>query len=318
MTIHIERMIEVPLREVWAGEASFFTPWLAANPDYLSEALGMNLELVGTEVAVGPFSADIVLVDATSNRRVIVENFLEATDHDHLGKLITYASGLEGSYAVLIARTFRPEHRSALKWLNDISKSDTGFFGIEVRAVRIGTSAPAVQLDVVVEPDEWQRQAREVAAGQLSESQARYIEWWSEFLPALQEAIPGWTSASKPQPANWLNLPTGRTGVRYGVSFSWPTGATGYRVRVELYMDDGATWWPRLLAHQTEINTALGPELVWEPLDNSKASRIAKYLENADPKDLESWPRYRTWAIEALGQFRNALQPILVTATPSI
>jgi hypothetical protein len=74
-----------------------------------------------------------------------VENFLEATDHDHLGKLITYASGLEGSYAVLIARTFRPEHRSALKWLNDISTSDAGFFGIELHAVRIGASAPAVR-----------------------------------------------------------------------------------------------------------------------------------------------------------------------------
>ncbi len=81
----VERLMEVALRDVWADEASVFTPWLASHPEYLSDALGMNLELVGTEVADGPFSADIVLVDTGSGGRVIVENFLESTDHDHVG-----------------------------------------------------------------------------------------------------------------------------------------------------------------------------------------------------------------------------------------
>src|SRR5262249_10579578 len=157
-----------------------------------------DLELVGMEVAVGPFSADVVLVDASSGRRVVVENFLEPTDHDHLGKLITYASGPEASYAVLIAKQLRPEHRTALKWLNDMSTSDAGFFGIEMRALRIGASLPAVRLEVIVQPDDWQRQARDIATGQLSESEARYVAWWSEFLPAVQSAYPGWTSVSKP------------------------------------------------------------------------------------------------------------------------
>jgi hypothetical protein len=313
MTIQVERLIEVPLRQVWMDEASVFTPWLAANPDYLSEALGMELELVGTEVAVGPFSAEIVLVDANSGQRVVVENFLEATDHDHLGKLITYAAGLEGSYAVLVARSFRPEHRSALKWLNSVSTSDAGFFGIEVHAVRIGESAPAVRLDVVVKPDDWQRQVRETSAGQLSDSQARYIEWWSDFLPALQEAHPGWTSASKPQAINWINLPTGRAGIRYGVSFSWPTGATGYRLRVELYMDDGSIHWPYFIDRKEEVESALGSELSWEPLEASKASRVAVYLESVDPDDRSAWPSYRAWAIEQLGRFRSIFQPIVMS-----
>jgi Domain of unknown function (DUF4268) len=310
----VERLVEVPLREVWADEASLFTPWLAAHPEYLSEALGMELDLVGTEVAVGPFSADIVLVDSGSGGRVIVENYLEATDHDHLGKLITYASGLEGSYAVLVAKTLRPEHRTALKWLNDISISGTGFFGLEVHAVRIGESLPALRLEVIVEPDDWQRQVRQIATGQLSESQARYIEWWSEFLAALQIAHPGWTSASKPQPISWINLPTGRSGVRYGVSFSWPGGPRSYRLRVELYMVDGAMWWPILEAHKSAIDDALGPDLVWEPLEDSKASRIAVYLDGVDPDDRGAWPAYRSWAIDKVAQFRAALQPIVTTA----
>jgi len=310
MVVNVERLVDVPLREVWGDEAGHFTPWLAENPGCLSEALGMALELVGTEVAVGPFSADIVLVDAGSGRRVIVENLLEATDHDHLGKLITYASGLDASYAVLVARLFRPEHRSALKWLNDISTSQAGFFGIEVHAVRIGDSPPAVRLEVVVEPDDWQRQAREFAAGQVSNSQAGYVDWWSEFLPVLQDTHPGWTTASKPPSINWFGLPAGRSGVRYAVAFSQPTGVE-YRLRVELCMDEGATWWPLIEQRRDEIDAALGPELVWERLDDSRRSRIAVYLDDADPDARSSWPEYRTWAIERLGQFRTTLQPIL-------
>ena len=100
----------------------------------------MDLELEGAEVAVGPFSADVVLRDANTGQRVVVENLLETTDHDHLGKLITYAAALEAHWAVLVAKVFRPEHRSALTWLNSISGEGSGFFGIEVHAVRIGDS----------------------------------------------------------------------------------------------------------------------------------------------------------------------------------
>ena len=142
--VEVLRLKEVPLRDVWPNEARDFTPWMAENVDVLAETLGMDLELEGAEVAVGPFSADVLLPESATDSRVVVENFLEATDHDHLGKMLTYAAGLEASYAVLVAKKFRPEHRSVLTWLNDITNDGSGFFGIEVHAVRIGDSPPAV------------------------------------------------------------------------------------------------------------------------------------------------------------------------------
>lgn len=308
--VHVASLEEVPLREVWRDEAGDFTPWIAANPEHLAKALSMDLELEGTEVAVGPFSADVVLRDANTGHKVVVENFLEATDHDHLGKLITYAAGLEADWAVLVARVLRPEHRSALTWLNSISAEGSGFFGVEVHAVRIANSPTAVRLDVVVEPDDFSRRVRS-GPKTVSEANARYTDWWAEFLPAFQESHPGWSNAKSPPASNWMNFPSGRSGVRYDVSFSYPAGASNYSLRVGIYMDDGDTVYPLLEAQRAEIDSATTLSLHWEPLEHAQASRVAAYLDPADPAERGRWPDYRDWAIEALGEFRRLfVEPI--------
>jgi hypothetical protein len=87
-------IIEVPLRDLWPGEATHFTPWLAANLQLVSEKLGLELELESVESAAGDFSADIVATDVATNRRVIIENQYGGTDHRHLGQILTYSSVL--------------------------------------------------------------------------------------------------------------------------------------------------------------------------------------------------------------------------------
>ncbi len=46
------------------------------------------------------------------------ENTHEKTDHDHLGKVITYLSNLEAKSAVWITSNPRDEHAKAVDWLN--------------------------------------------------------------------------------------------------------------------------------------------------------------------------------------------------------
>lgn len=305
MIVEVASLETIPLREVWPDEARHFTPWLAANPNLLAEAIGLELELEGKEVGVGPFSADVVLREVSSGHRVVVENLLEATDHSHVGQLITYAAGLDAAYAVLVAKHFRPEHKTALAWLNNLSEEGTGFFGIEVGAVKIGNSDPAVRLDVVVEPDDWSRQVRSVVKRQSSDTNTRYAEWWSEFLPALREAYPGWTNATAAQAQNWMNFPAGRSDVRYGLSFAYPTSATNYSLRAEVYLGTGESSFPVLLERKEELEAECDYPLVWEELENARSSRIAIYLDPADPAVREEWPNYRAWGIAALGELRR-------------
>jgi len=95
------------LRSVWKHEALDFSPWLAENIGELGAELGMDIEVIEKESTVGDFSVDIFARDADTGRKIIIENQLEDTDHDHLGKLITYASGKNADLVIWIVKKAR-------------------------------------------------------------------------------------------------------------------------------------------------------------------------------------------------------------------
>ncbi len=311
MTTAIARPVSVAVREVWSDEARELTPFLAGNPDYLSEALGMDLELEKQEVAVGTFAADLLLSERNTGERVVVENLIGDTDHDHLGKIITYAAGLEARHAVLIAETFRPEHRSALSWLNANSLESVSFFGIELKLWRIeglpADSPVALELNVIVQPDKWARHVRKVQ--KLTDTQAAYRDFWVEFLTAFQARYATWIGDRMPPATNWLALPAGKAGVIYSAGFCAPQ-----RFRIELYVDardpdQAARRFDALTEQREEIEKQFGEELQWERLETRRANRIACYFrEDVRVEERDRWPDVRNWAIDRLGPLRETLQ----------
>lgn len=152
----IAKLKRVPLRDIWGDEARNFTPWLATDEalSLLGEVIGRSLELIGTEVAVGPYSADVLAkVAGQEDHKVVIENQLGKTDHDHLGKMITYAAGLGAKTLIWISDRFCDEHRAALDWLNQNTGDRLNFFGLEIRAFRIDESRPAPQFSVISSPN---------------------------------------------------------------------------------------------------------------------------------------------------------------------
>ena len=117
----VGRLQRVPLREVWKNEAYDFTPWLQQNIDVLNDVLDLTLSNAEREQSAGTFSVDVVAEDQAGNLAVI-ENQLEKSDHDHLGKLITYVTAIGAKTAVWIVSDPRPEHVAAVSWLNEGSQ----------------------------------------------------------------------------------------------------------------------------------------------------------------------------------------------------
>src|SRR3989475_2085448 len=145
----IGKLERVSLREVWKHEAKDFTQWLQENIDVLNSALDLNLVNVDRGRETGDFCIDLVAED-DGGGTVIIENQLEKSNHDHLGKLITYVTGMGARAAIWIVSDPRPEHVAAVAWLNESSSG--AFYMVKVEAVRIGGSPAAPFFTVIVGP----------------------------------------------------------------------------------------------------------------------------------------------------------------------
>lgn len=186
MTESLGQLERVEVRHLWPHETADFTPWLAReeNMSKLGDALGLELEAEGTEVAVGPYSADILALDSAGNY-VVLENQLAKTDHDHLGKSIAYAAVLGARTVIWVAPNFTDEHRKAFDWLNDNTTDELSFYAVQVELWSIDSSLPAVRFNVVSRPAEIIRQAAASKSGKLSDSRWLQLEWWTAFREAL-------------------------------------------------------------------------------------------------------------------------------------
>ena len=128
--VELGKLKRIDPRSVWPREDHDFTPWLRDHIELLSEAVGLELDLVETESPVGSFAVDLYAKDLNTGGWVIIENQLEQTDHSHLGQLMTYAAGKEAGAVIWISPRFRDEHRQALDWMNEITGDTVSFFGI--------------------------------------------------------------------------------------------------------------------------------------------------------------------------------------------
>ena len=154
-TAELGKFESVPVKQVWEHEALDFTPWLAENLDLLGEVLHLNLEEVQQEARVGWFSLDILAQETTSGALVAIENQLEWTDNDHLGKTLTYAGWHDVRILIWVAPHFTQQHRDVLEWLNRWTPYEIEAYGVEVRAIKIGCSKPAPVFEPVVLPTAW-------------------------------------------------------------------------------------------------------------------------------------------------------------------
>ena len=128
------KLVEVDIRKLWGHEQYDFSNWLAEkeNLELLNDAIGLTLSEAEKEVYVGSYRCDLVGKDEVTGEKVIIENQLETSNHDHLGKIITYASGLDASVVVWIVKEAREEHRSAIEWLNNNTSTNINFFLIVI------------------------------------------------------------------------------------------------------------------------------------------------------------------------------------------
>jgi hypothetical protein len=308
------RLEKVDLRTAWKDEQQHFTPWLAQeeNLRLLSETLGMQLELVEQEKAVGRFVADILCKDVIEDTWVVIENQLGRTDHSHLGQILTYAAGLDAATLIWITPQFTDEHRAALDWLNEHSDEKTSFLGLEVELWRIGDSPPAPKFNIVAKPNDWAREVRATAAkGELTERRRVQLEFWTKFYEHMsaKSKLP----CQSPGPRHWMNHNVGWPGMWLAsVTSLWDseTGKMGPEMRVELYMSDhnAKRYYAQLSKQREEVEREASQPLLWYNPEDKRMCRI--YIRrSADVLDRATWQEQFEWLRKNLELFYKIFGP---------
>ena len=295
------------VREYWKHEANDFTPWLADQirdepVSELEDTLGLDLEVIEEEKSVGRYNVDILAEVVDDNRNVVIENQLNSSDHDHLGKSIAYASGVDADIIAWIAPRFYDEHRDAMQWLNENSREGVNLFAIRLEVWRIGESEPAVRLNPVVEPSEWKEKAQR-SEDELTETQQLREEFWTSFRDYIEEnSIP--LSARKPPTTYYYNNPIGRS----GFTLQFTIKSTENELGVGLVIGDDATAYQKLADEKEEIAAQFDQSLEWEEPEETRSGKERSRImatKQVNVTNDEEWHEYHQWMQETGEQFHE-------------
>lgn len=302
----IGKIRRLDLREVWRHEAYDFTAWLEENIDVLNDALDLSLGNVYRERNAGDFSVDLVAEDDDGNL-VVIENQLERSDHDRLGKVITYLTALEARTAIWIVSEPRPEHTRAIAWLNESSAA--AFYLVKVEAISIDESPPAALPTLITGPS-----IEAVRVGERKKELAGrhkvLYSFWEQLLDKAKEKTNLHANIS-PTHKSWVGTsagPLSRLQMGYYIR--------SHDARVELYIDhDTGTGegnrkiFNQLKANKERIEEIFGEPLNWEAPEGRRACRISKTIPIGGWMDEDAWPELHEAMIDAMIRLDASLRP---------
>lgn len=299
------------IREYWEDEARAFTPWIAdeiadGGTSHLEDVLGLDLEVIGTEQQVGRYNLDVLARVVADDREVVIENQLTSSDHDHLGKSIAYAAGVDADIIVWVASEFHDEHVDAVQWLNTNSREGIDVFALQLEVVTIGDSDPAVRFSPFAQPSEWTEQAQR-ASDELSDTQSTYKQFWTAFRDELRDRRTP-LSTRKPSPQHYYSNSIGAPGFHTSSEIR----RNSDELACTLVIDDDADAFETLYAQRDEIEDELDTSLEWEPPEETSTGKERSLIRARREGDVfengagsEQWKEYREWFIETGERFHE-------------
>ena len=295
MTIKLGKLKRIDnLRAVWENEQTDFSKWLSKeeNLNLLSQEIGINLTLEQTEARHGSFYVDILATEIETGKKVVIENQLEKTNHDHLGKIITYASGYEAEYIIWIVKDFREEHKQALDWLNENTNEKINFFGIKMELWQIDGSNYAPNFNVISEPNQWSKALRgSKKSSILSEvgiKQLRFIEEFREYCKEKGTSL----QVNKPQ-----NSTPAYYTIAVGLSEGWiaiKLNVSQKILKVDFYFKDKEYYSILKEQYKPDIDHLFGNKLVFDDMEKYKGATISNSLK-FKIDDEAKWSTYFEW-----------------------
>ncbi len=296
---------EVNVRELWKHEQYDFSNWIAKdeNIQLLNEQLGLTLVDVDKEVYVGSYRCDLFAIDESTGTKVIIENQLEKSNHDHLGKIITYASGLSASVIVWIVKEAREEHKSAIEWLNNNTNKEINFFLFEIHAFKIGDSLPAPKFEIIEKPNEFIKVSKDRGnSAELNKGHADRLKFWTSFNNVIAERGKPF-SIRKASVDHWYDVAIGTTKAFINITLVNREGFIGVSLLVN---GEDKELFDYLYLNKDEIESCLEFDIEWLRLDGKKTSRIIHKVHGLNFDDESNHAELMNEVINKVLQMKKA------------
>lgn len=305
MKSSLGKLEKVEIRSVWPTEAGQFTPWLAKEENilFLSQELDIDITVIREEEWVGPFKVDILAKETTSDRNIIIENQFGKTDHNHLGQIITYASGLEATAVIWISESFTEEHRAAIDWLNNICNETVAFFGIEIAVYRIGNSDPAPMFNIICQPNNWSKTVKQKSnESELTETKLLQQEYWTRFKEFVDKQDRSFR-LQKPSPQHWTSVSVGRSGFHLNAIVN--TRDKLILVQLVVSGSNALINFSKLRSlFEDDSKLHLSPDIQWAE-KSGKEHHVNMIYTNKDPSKRSEWTDQHRLLYECLQNFHS-------------
>ncbi len=302
------KLKKIELREGWKHEANDFTKWLAQeeNLALLGDEIGFDIKLIQTEAKVGSFNVDILAEEENTGNKVIIENQLEVSDHDHLGKVITYASGYDAKVIVWVVKDVREEHRNAIDWLNENTNEEIGFYLLRIELWQIENSLPAPKFEIISKPNDWAKAVKSSAdSSELTETKIKQLEFWDAFKSFAKQNNTS-LRFQKSYPQHWTNISIGSSDCHIALTIN----SRDKQFACEIYISNNKELYTKLFNSKDTIENELGEKLEWMELPEKKASRI-KLNTTGDFDNQKEWNKTFEWMQENAENFQKVFPKYL-------
>ena len=299
---HLGKMQKVTdLRKIWPNEQRDFSKWLSKpeNLKALSDTIGIgDIILEERESEVGDYSADLYAREDGTGRKVVIENQLETTNHDHLGKIITYAAGKDAEIIIWIVKKARDEHKQAIEWLNQNTEENLGFFLLEIELWQIDNSLPAPKFNVVECPNDWAKSLK--MTENLTGAKGLQLEFWQQFKEHAteQKEFMHEFTLRKAQPQHWYSLSVGTGAFHLCLSVNTKDKCLG----TEIYIPHDKNLFQQFCDKKEMITDIIGQPI--ECIEANKDCRIV-VKHSFDIKHKNDWTKAFDWFCDMALRFKE-------------
>ncbi len=251
-------------------------------------------------------------LDRWGNGEDAKESLLEFLERDEEDILLNR----NDQRVILISNNFRKEVTSTVLWLLDHDIQIQCFRAIpysmgEDLFLQMEQIIPLPETkEFMIEIKEKEKEEKEKSKV-VEETETHLLKFWGLLKQNLAENSIDFLERISPKPAFYIAFSKAQG------KFAFCLGRTNFRVELYFSNDPDKTLIGTMARHRKEIEETFDGKIVWERLENKKASRIKHEMPAEIKNKLEGrfndekyWGDLIEWYSEAMVKFYNAVYPV--------